>query len=69
MPSWNLNCCTPELLLLLLPLLLGYFRICRCSTGEYEPDTWLDGERSRDFTDALRPYEQPTKPSWAGVKR
>ncbi|WIA17364.1 hypothetical protein OEZ85_014226 [Tetradesmus obliquus] len=41
----------------------------RCSTGEYEQEGWLAGGRSRDFTDDLRPYEQPAKPSWAGVKR
>jgi hypothetical protein len=42
---------------------------CRCSTGEYEGPGWLLGQRSRDFTDPLRPYEQPAKPSWAGVTR
>lgn len=32
----------------------------RCSTGEFEHHAWLAGGRSRDFTDGLRSYEQPT---------
>eukprot|EP00775_Hariotina_reticulata_P012787 gene12787-12915_t len=34
----------------------------RCSTGECESDSWLQGGRSRDFTEPVRPYEQP--PPW-----
>ncbi len=43
---------------------------CRCSIGACEGEGWLTGGRSRDFTDALRPYERPARGlSWAWFKK
>ncbi|WIA10800.1 hypothetical protein OEZ85_010968 [Tetradesmus obliquus] len=42
--------------------------LCRCSTGELEHESWLQGVRSRDFTDPVRDYESPHI-SWQRCKR
>jgi hypothetical protein len=42
--------------------------MCRCSNGELEHESWLQGARSRDFTDAVRDYESPHI-TWQRCKR
>ena len=41
----------------------------RCSTGEFEAAGWLQGARSRDFTDPPRGYEHTARFSGARVAR